>query len=240
MKELWTNEAIWEQNQRSNVLCVHVVVVLSVCESYCELGKNTRSLRFVGGEAVKLISVHIQLPHLSHEFGIRISKRRCDWIEVKKVRNVSRLSPPTFSQSPILCVASLRAIILYTLSLKLLSEVSRSAVSLSSSMLLLSVLATAKDLECFTERESNNGWSNTADTGINKRECCPHSHQWRLEALLWILQLLILRAAALCRYTAFFIMAGSFASISAAQMHSSKNSGQTEDQPNTFTHWSFF
>lgn len=48
-------------------------------------------------------------------------------------------------------------------------------------------------------------------------------HQWRLEALLWIRQLLILRAAALWRYTAFFIMAGSFASISAAQMHSSKN-----------------
>lgn len=54
---------------------------------------------------------------------------------------------------------------------------------------------------------------------------CTDLHQWRLEALLWIRQLLILRAAALCKYTAFFIIAGSFASISAAQMHSSKNPG---------------
>lgn len=53
-------------------------------------------------------------------------------------------------------------------------------------------------------------------------------HQWRLEALLWILQLLMRRAAALCRYTAFFMMDGSLASISAAQMHSSKNPGATQ------------
>lgn len=53
--------------------------------------------------------------------------------------------------------------------------------------------------------------------------CVSHSHQWRLDALLWILQLLILRAAARCRYTAFFMMAGSLASISDAVMHSSKN-----------------
>lgn len=49
--------------------------------------------------------------------------------------------------------------------------------------------------------------------------------QWRLDALLWILQLLMRRAAALCRYTAFFMMDGSLASISAAQIHSSKNPG---------------
>ncbi len=59
-------------------------------------------------------------------------------------------------------------------------------------------------------------------------------HQWRLEALLWIRQLLILRAAALCRYTAFFIIAGSFASISAAQIHSSKNPGYNTHIINTW------
>lgn len=51
-----------------------------------------------------------------------------------------------------------------------------------------------------------------------------HSRQCCLEACLWMRQLLIRRAAALCRYTEFFMMAGSLASISAVQIHSSKNS----------------
>lgn len=42
--------------------------------------------------------------------------------------------------------------ILYTLSLKLLSAVSRFAVSRSSSMLVSSTGATAKDFECFTAK----------------------------------------------------------------------------------------
>lgn len=40
-------------------------------------------------------------------------------------------------------------------------------------------------------------------------------------------QWMMRRAAALCRYTAFFMMDGNLASISAAQIHSSKNSGGT-------------
>lgn len=67
-----------------------------------------------------------------------------------KLRTVSLLLPRSISsQTSVMFVASLRAMILYTLSLKLLSEVRRRAVSLSSSM-LPSVLATANDLECFT------------------------------------------------------------------------------------------
>lgn len=68
-----------------------------------------------------------------------------------KLRTVSLPLPRSISsQTSVMFVASLRAMILYTLSLKLLSEVRRRAVSLSSSMLLPSTLATAKDLECFT------------------------------------------------------------------------------------------
>lgn len=68
-----------------------------------------------------------------------------------KLRTVSLLLPrSSSSQTSVMFVASLRAMISYTLSLKLLSEVRRRAVSLSSSMLLPSVLATANDLECFT------------------------------------------------------------------------------------------
>lgn len=67
-----------------------------------------------------------------------------------KLRTVSLLLPRSISsQTSVMFVASLRAMILYTLSLKLLSEVRRRAVSLSSSM-LPSALATANDLECFT------------------------------------------------------------------------------------------
>lgn len=68
-----------------------------------------------------------------------------------KLRTISLLLPRSISsQTSVMFVASLRAMILYTLSLKLLSEVRRRAVSLSSSMLLPSALATANDLECFT------------------------------------------------------------------------------------------
>lgn len=68
-----------------------------------------------------------------------------------KLRTVSLLLPRSISsQTSVMFVASLRAMILYTLSLKLLSEVRCRAVSLSSSMLLPSALATANDLECFT------------------------------------------------------------------------------------------
>lgn len=68
-----------------------------------------------------------------------------------KLRTVSLLLPRSISsQTSVMFVASLRAMILYTLSLKLLSEVRCRAVSLSSSMLLPSAFATANDLECFT------------------------------------------------------------------------------------------
>lgn len=81
-----------------------------------------------------------------------------------KLRTVSLPLPRSISyQTSVMFVASLRAMILYTLSLKLLSEVRRRAVSLSSSMLLPSTLATANDLECFTvARQWNvelNQWS---------------------------------------------------------------------------------
>lgn len=67
------------------------------------------------------------------------------------------------SQSSVLFAASLRVMILYTLSLKLLSEVSRRAVSRSSSMLRSSASVTAKDLECFTvtkqrKEHNQNSW----------------------------------------------------------------------------------
>lgn len=90
------------------------------------------------------VSVYIHLHVLNGGFRFGISKG-------------SQLSPllDHFSclphiQSSVLFAASLRVMILYTLSLKLLSEVSRRAVSLSSSMLPSSALATANDLECFT------------------------------------------------------------------------------------------
>lgn len=70
-------------------------------------------------------------------------------------------------------------------------------------------------------------WMNPAVKHALRVNLNSDSHQWRLDALLWTRQLLILRAAALCRYTAFFIIAGSFASISAALMQSSKNPEHT-------------
>ncbi len=94
------------------------------------------------------ISVYNHLQYFTGGFGIRVSTSLSVWTEVK-LRTISPLLPLS-SQSSVLFVASLRAMILYTLSRKLLSEVRRRAVSRSSSMLSSSVLATAKDLECFT------------------------------------------------------------------------------------------
>lgn len=109
---------------------------------------SVRSTRF-------LIPLKYNHLHLYWWFGIRISTSLTVWTEVK-LRSIFS------SQSSVLFAASLRVMILYTLSLKLLSEVSRRAVSRSSSMLRSSAPVTAKDLECFTvtkQRKEHNQYS---------------------------------------------------------------------------------
>lgn len=150
-----TNHSVHKgtENKCCNILYIRFMMgLVSVCLLHFILT--------LAGESIKLISVYIHLQHFKGGFGIRISTSLTVRTEVK-LRTISPLWPrslslPLYSQSSVLCVASLRAMILYTLSLKPLSEVSRRAVSLRSSMLPPSTVATAKDLECFTaERRWN-------------------------------------------------------------------------------------